>query len=78
MCSGCPAPDEPAALPLGELIRTHRRRAGLSQERLARMACVTQQHISALERGRAAMSSRLLERIDRVLRSYNCGLWNVN
>jgi len=42
------------------------------------MAHVTQQHISALERGRAAMSSRLLERIDRVLRSYNCGLWNVN
>lgn len=46
-----------------ELVRTTRRRQGLSQVSLARRCCTSQTHISRIERGEVSPSVETLTRI---------------
>jgi transcriptional regulator with XRE-family HTH domain len=52
---------------LGEAIRTYRKQAGLSQERLAERAELHPVYISAVERGAKTISLDALMRIVRAL-----------
>ena len=64
-----------AAAPVGELLRTWRRRRSLSQLDLALDAAVSSRHVSFLETGRAQPSRemvlRLAEHLDVPLRERN-------
>jgi transcriptional regulator with XRE-family HTH domain len=53
---------------LGETIRTYRRQAGLSQEKLAEKASLHPGYVSALERGVKTISVDALLRISSVLK----------
>lgn len=46
---------------LGKLIREHRKKVGLTQQQLAKLAKVSQQTITALENGRIRRTTRLPE-----------------
>lgn len=52
---------------LGVAIREHRRRAGLSQERLAELAGLSTPYVSELERGRSSPTVVTLAAIGRAL-----------
>jgi transcriptional regulator with XRE-family HTH domain len=69
------APAPPARAPIGELLRTWRRRRSLSQLELALEADVSSRHVSFLETGRAKPSRemvlRLAEHLDIPLRERN-------
>ena len=53
---------------LGEAIRTYRKRAGLSQEKLAEKAELHPVYVSAVERGAKTISMDALMRIAKALR----------
>lgn len=48
-------------------LRAARRRAGITQASLARMAAISASHLAALEAGRSAIPYRLALRLARVL-----------
>jgi transcriptional regulator with XRE-family HTH domain len=52
---------------LGEAIRTHRKQAGLSQEKLAEKAELHPVYVSAVERGAKTISIDALMRIAKAL-----------
>lgn len=63
---GC-VDDEQLRAQLGDAIRRHRKRRGLSQERLGEAAGVTNEWISQIERGVGAPSIDILVRLCREL-----------
>ena len=60
-CSG--APEQPAAQRIGELIRSRRKEAGLTQKQLAARAGITQTVLSRVESGAGNPTLSLLEEI---------------